>query len=118
MKVVIFKTDEGNITIKGPGNLTLLFDITLTLTIDPKTGTVVDQDSTSTTSMDVMGNKVPIQISNVRYAEQTIVDLMDVAKDAQNLLLWFETVIPWVLIGVGAILVIIDTLFLSRRKVT
>jgi len=119
MKVVIFETDEGNITITDPrSQTTLLFDINLQLTIDPKTGTVVDQDSTSTTSMSVMGNKVPVQISNVRYAEENIVDLMDVAKDAQNMLLWFETVIPWVLIGVGAILVIIDTLFLSRRKVT
>jgi hydrogenase maturation factor len=91
-------------------------DTTITLTIDPKTGTVVDQDSTTTTSMDRIGTKVPVQISNVRYAESTIVDLMDVAKDAQRSLLWLETVIPWVLIGLGAIMVIIDAAFISRRE--
>lgn len=118
MKVVIFKIQEGNITIgtDPTSHLPLLMDTTITLTIDSKTGTVVDQDSTTTTSMDMMGTKVPVQISNVRYAESTIVDLMDVAKDAQKMLLWFETVIPWVLIGLGAIMVIIDAAFISRRK--
>jgi hydrogenase maturation factor len=118
MKVVIFKIQEGNITIgtDPTSHLTLLMDTTITLTIDPKTGTVVDQDSTTTTSMDMMGTKVPVQISNIRYAESTIVDLMDVAKDAQRSLLWFETVIPWVLIGLGAIMVIIDAAFISKRK--
>lgn len=119
MGVVIFKTDEKDIAIgtdpttKAP----LLFDITINFTIDPKTGTVVDQNSVSTTSIDMMGQKIPVQISNVRYAEQTIVDLMDVAKDAQTMLLWFETILPWLLIGLGGVMVVIDTLFLGRRQV-
>jgi hydrogenase maturation factor len=118
MKVVVFQIQEGNITIgtDPQSQLPLLLDTTITLTIDPKTGTVVDQDSTTTTSMDMMGTKVPVQISNVRYAESEIVDLMDVAKDAQRALFWMETVIPWVLIGIGAIMVIIDAAFISRRK--
>jgi hypothetical protein len=41
---------------------------------------------------------------------------MDVAKDAQRALFWMETVIPWVLIGIGAIMVIIDAAFISTRK--
>jgi hydrogenase maturation factor len=118
MKVVIFKIQEGNITIgtDPTSHLPLLMDTTITLTIDPKTGTVVDQDSATTTSLDMMGTKVPVQISDVRYAESTIVDLTDVAKDAQRSLFWMETVIPWVLIGLGAIMVIIDAAFISRRK--
>jgi hypothetical protein len=120
MKVVIFQIDEKDISIgtDPTSHLPLLLSTTINLTIDPKTGTVVDQDSVTTTSMDMMGNKVPVQISNVNYAESTIVDLMDVAKDAQKMLLWFETVIPWVLIGVGAVLVIVDTVFIGRRRAT
>jgi hypothetical protein len=118
MKVVLFRIDETNIPIgTNPATqMDMYLSTIIDLTIDPKTGTVVDQDSVTTTSIDMMGQKIPVQISNVRYAEQTIVELMDVAKDAQNMLLWFETVIPWLLIGVGGIMVVIDTLFLGRKQ--
>lgn len=118
MKVVVFQIQEGNIAIgtDPTSHLPLLLDVTLTLTIDPKTGTVVNQDSTTTTSIDMMGTKVSVQISNVKYAERTIVDLMDVAEDAGKMLMWFESVIPWVLIGLGAFMVVIDTIFIGRRK--
>jgi hydrogenase maturation factor len=117
MKVVLFRIDEGNITIINPQTqLPLMMSTTINLWIDPKTGTVVDQDSTTTTSMNIAGNIVPLQISNVRYAESTIVDLMGVAKDAARMLLLFTTVIPWVLIGVGIVLFIIDTTFIGRRR--
>lgn len=29
---------------------------------------------------------------------------------------WFETIIPWLLIGVGGVMVVIDTLFLGRKQ--
>ena len=118
MNVVLFRISETNIPIgTNPATqMDMYLSTIIDLTIDPKTGTVVDQDSVTTTSIDMMGQKIPVQISNVRYAEQTIVELMDVAKDAQNMLLWFETVIPWLLIGVGGVMVVIDTLFLGRKQ--
>ncbi|MBM3156893.1 MAG: DUF3068 domain-containing protein [Chloroflexi bacterium] len=118
MKVVLFRIDETNIPIgKNPQTqMDMYLSTIIDLTIDPKTGTVVEQDSVTTTSIDMMGQKIPVQISKVRYAEQTIVDLMDVAKDAQGMLMWFETVIPWLLIGIGGIMVVIDTLFLGRKQ--
>jgi hypothetical protein len=117
MKVVLFRIDEGNITITDPQTqLPLMMSTTINLWIDPKTGTVVDQDSTTTTSMNMAGNIIPLQISNVRYAESTIVDLMGVAKDAARMLLLFTNVIPWVLIGVGIVLFLVDTIFINRRR--
>jgi hypothetical protein len=119
MKVVLFRIDESNITITDPQTqLPLMMSATINLWIDPRTGTVVDQDSTTTTSMNMGGNMVPLQISNVRYAESTIVDLMGVANDGARSLLLVKTVVPWVLIGVGAVLVIVDTIFLGRRRRT
>ncbi len=117
MNVVLFRIDETDIPI-GTNPVTqmpMYLSTVIDLSIDPKTGNVVDQDSVTTISMEMMGQKIPVQISNVRYAEQTIVELMDVAKDAQKMLLWFETVIPWLLIGLGAVMVVVDTLFLKRR---
>lgn len=120
MKVVIFEVDGKDISIgtEPQSQAPLLLSTVITLTIDPRTGTVVNQDATTTTNMDMMGQKIPIQISNVRYAEGTIVDLMGVANDAARKLFLFETVVPWVLIGVGAVLVIIDTIFIGRRRRT
>ncbi len=114
MKVAIFQIQEGNIS---RGDNTYL-DVSLTLTIHSKSGTVVNQDSTTITSIDMggPGGPVQVQISNVWYAERTIVDLMDTARDAGKMLMWFEDVIPWVLIGLGAFMVVIDTVFLGRRK--
>ena len=116
MNVVLFRIDVGNITLPDAESpVTLYYKTTIDLTIDPGTGTVVDRDSVSVTSLDPVGS-MPVLIANVYYAESTIVDLMDVARDAQRMLLWFETVIPWVLIGLGAIMVIIDAAFISGRK--
>ena len=95
----------------------MFLSTTINQTIDPRSGVVVNNTSVTTTSMDVGGgNKIPVQISNVNYAESTIVDLMDVARDADSMLLWLETVIPWVLGGVGAILVLIGLMLMSRKR--
>jgi hypothetical protein len=118
MKVVIFEVNAQDVSIgiEPQSQAPLVLSTVITLTIDSKTGTVVDQDSTTTTSMDMMGQKIPIQISNVRYAESAIVDLVDTANDARGKLLLVETVIPWVLGGVGAILVLIGLMLMSRKK--
>ena len=118
MNVVLFRIDVGNITLPSSGNQPPLYYKTIiNLWIDPRTGTVVDQDSNTITSLGPELGNIPVQISNVRYDERTIVDLMDVANDAARMLLLFTTVIPWVLIGVGALLVIIDTFLIWRRQV-
>jgi hypothetical protein len=62
--------------------------------------------------------KMPVQITYVRYAERTIVDLMDTAKNGSRMLTLMGTIVPWVLIGVGAVLVVIDTIFIRRGKQT
>lgn len=117
MNVVLFRIDVGNITLPGAENQPPLYYKTIiNLWIDPRSGTVVDQDSNTITSLGPQFGNIPVQISNVRYDERTIVDLMDVASDAAQMLLLFTVVIPWVLIGVGAILVVIDTVLIWRRR--
>ena len=107
MAVVVFEIDETNISLgKHPmSGADLFYTTTITLWIEPASGTVVNQESTTTTSIDMMGMKIPAQISNVNYAEDTIVSLMDTAQSARWLLLWFKTLIPWLMIGFGAVLV-------------
>ena len=120
LKVVIFQIDAKDISLGNDPQrqLPMLMDTVINLTIEPKTGVVADEDALTTTSLSMGGQKVPVMITYVRYAERTIVDLVDTANDARGKLLWFETVIPWVLGGVGAILVLIGLMLMTRKQKT
>ena len=116
--VLVFEVDAKDINIGNDpqSGLPLLYSIKITQWVEPLSGTVVYNDSVATTSLDQMGQKVPVQISRVRYAEETTVDLMDVGTSAHTLLVWFRTVIPWLLIGLGALMILLDILVVGRRK--
>ena len=116
--VLVFEIDEEDIDIglEPQSGLPLSISTTITQWVEPSSGTVVYNESVTTTSIAAMGMKVPIQISILRYAEETTVDLMDTGRSAHTMLFWFRTVIPWLLIGLGAVMVLIDMLFLGRRR--
>ena len=112
--VWVFVIDEpdleiGTVTYQGM-ELPLLLSTTITQWVEPSSGTVVYNESVTTTT--VMGSVV--QKTELRYAERTIEDLMDTAKYARTMLLWFRTIIPWILIGLGAVMVLVDVLVLPR----
>jgi len=110
--VLVFEIDEAEIPITK-GGMDLYYRTTITLWIEPSSGTVANQESATTVSFDKMGNQ-PVQISTLRYAEETIEDLMDTAKSAHTMLLWARTIIPWLLIGLGSVMVLLDVLVLPR----
>jgi hypothetical protein len=120
MKVVIFKIDEQNISLgtNPQSQLPMLMDTTINLAIDPKTGVVADEGALTTISMDMGGQKAPVMITYVRFAERTIVDLVDTAKDNQGMLFWFQSLLPWLLIGIGAVLLIIGAGLMIRKQRT
>jgi hypothetical protein len=120
LKVVIFQIDAKDISLGNDPQrqLPMLMDTTINLTIEPKTGVVVDEDALTTTSLSMGGQKVPVVITYVRYAERTIVDLVDTAKDNQGMLFWFQSLLPWLLIGIGAVLLIIGAVLMIRKQRT
>jgi hypothetical protein len=120
LKVVVFQMSASDVSLgtNPQTQLAMFLSTTVNLTIEPKTGTVVDQSATSTTSMDMGGNKVPVLIANVGWTETTIAELVDVAKDGLGMLFWFETVVPWLLVGIGAVLLIIGVMLMIRKQGT
>ena len=120
LKVVIFKVDGKDISLGSDpqSQLPLLMDTTINLTIDPKTGVVADEEALTTISMEMGGQKVPVMITYVRFAERTIVDLVDTARDNQGMLFWFQTVVPWLLVGIGAVLLILGVMLMIRKQRT
>ena len=119
LDVVVFKINEKNLLL-GPdpraNNLNAYLSTEITLTIEPSSGTVVDQNAVTTMSYDVpMMGIVPSLISNVKYAESTITDLTNTARSASWMLLWFKTLIPWIAIGFGTMLVISSAIIVAVR---
>lgn len=105
--VFVFEINEADINIgtEPQSGFPLLLSTTITQWVEPSSGTVVYNDSITTTSVDFVGIKTPVQISELRYTEETIASLMDTARSASWMLLWFRTLVPWIAIGFGCFLV-------------
>jgi hypothetical protein len=121
LNVVVFNIDENNLLL-GPdpraNNLNAYLSTHIALKIEPSSGTVVDENAVTTVSYDVPGMGIqPSVISNVQYAESTITDLMGTARSASWLLLWFKTLIPWIAIGFGTMLVISSAITVAVRDI-
>lgn len=94
--VVVFRIAETDLSI-GKHPLTqapLLLTTTINLFIEPKTGTVVDQNALTTIIVDMGVQKVPVQIADVKWTDETIAEMVDLAKSSRTKLLWFETITP------------------------
>lgn len=120
LKVVVFRIEASDVSVgtHPQTQLPLLVSTTVNLLIEPKSGTVVDQTAITKVSMDMGVQKVPVQIANVKWTQGTINEMVDVAKSADTKLLWFETIIPWLLVGLGAVLLIIGVVFMVRKRAT
>jgi len=120
LKVVVFQMSASDVSLGSnpQTHLPMFLSTTVNLFIEPKTGTVVDQNAATTTSMDIGGNKVPVLIAGVGWTETTIAELVDVAKNGLGMLFWFQAVLPWLLIGVGAVLLILGVILIARRRGT
>ncbi|UCC61107.1 MAG: DUF3068 domain-containing protein [Dehalococcoidia bacterium] len=105
--VLVFKIDEVDIDIgtEPQSGVPLLLSTTIKQWVEPSSGTVVYNESITTTSVDFMGQKMPVQISELKYTEGTIAGMMDTARSAKWMLLWFRTLVPWIAIGFGCFLV-------------
>ncbi len=120
LKVLVFQMSASDVSLgTNPQNgLAMYSSTTVSLTIEPKTGTVVDQIAVATTSMDMGGNKVPVLVANVGWTGATVSDMVKVAKDGLGMLFWFQSLLPWLLVGIGAVLLIIGVVLMIRKQRT
>jgi len=119
LSVLVFEINESDIPIgtEPLSGMELYLSPQATLWIEPSSGTVVNQTSETVTSIDMMGTMLPVQIANIQYAEETIVDLMGTAESARTMLLWFKTLLPWITIGIAAVLLIISAAIVAVTRV-
>jgi len=103
-------------TQEGTG-IPQVVDIDISLKVEPVTGTTVYTMSNSTYSMvPAPDMKIPYYISSIVFAEDTIAELVDDAKGNRSLILWLSFYGFWIVIAVGAALVVTGVVMTVRAK--
>ena len=94
-----------------------VLDIDISLKVEPVTGTTVYTASNSTYSL-VVGpdTKMPYYISSIAFTDETSAELVDDAQGNRSLILWLSVYGFWILIGVGAALVVTGVVMAVRNK--
>jgi hypothetical protein len=116
--VLVFEISESNLSLgKHPQTgADLYYSTVIRLWIEPLTGTVVKQTSSTTTSMSMMGTKIPVNVSKIGYSEATIDEMVSLGKSARTQMMWFKDILPWLLIGIGVVLVLVAVAMISKRQ--
>jgi hypothetical protein len=108
LNVFVFQIEAQDVSIgdEPQYGLPLVMSSAITQWVEPSSGTVVSNESLTTTSIALFGELMPVQISELRFDEATTAGLMDTARSASWMLLWFRTLVPWLAIGFGGFLLV------------
>jgi len=119
LNVFTFAISEQDLAIgtqEGTGFPQVL-DIAIDLKVEPVTGTTVYTSSNSTYSfVPAPETKVPYYISSIAFTEETITELVDDAASNRSLVLWLSFYGFWIVIVVGAALVVTGVLTATRKQ--
>lgn len=90
-------------------------DVYVEIKVEPVSGVPVYSRSMTTVKV-AMGPDmvVPIFISDIEYTSETIDEMVDTAKSTRSLILWASVYGFWIVIGLGALLLIIGFSRASR----
>lgn len=119
LNVFTFEISEPDLDIgtqEGTG-IPQVVDIAISLKVEPVTGTTVYTESNSTYSL-VLGpdTKMPYYISSIAFTDETIAELVDDAEGNRSLILWLSFYGFWIVIAVGAALVVTGVVMTVRNK--
>jgi hypothetical protein len=117
INVFVFQISEEGLSLgtqEGTG-LPQVMDTTIDLRVEPVSGTTVYTASSSIYSV-VLPDETesPYYISNIVFNQDTIDELVDDATSARSLILWLSFYGFWIVIGVGAALVITGVVIATR----
>lgn len=119
LNVFTFEISEQDLEIgtqEGTGLLQVL-DVAISLKVEPLSGTTVYTVSNSTYSVvPAPDMKVPYYISSIAFTDETIAELVDDAKSNRSLILWLSFYGFWIVIAVGAALVVTGVVMTIRAK--
>ena len=88
--------------------LPLVLDALITVWVEPATGSIVNAaDFDAISAIDPAGQKYPRLVADLRYTDATVEELVRLADEDRNKILWFGTNMPWMSIGLGIFLIVL-----------
>jgi hypothetical protein len=119
LKVYNFKIDVSDLpagTMEGTG-APLTMDVLTEIKAEPVSGVPVYTSTTTTVKAQLMpGDPTPIYVNSMAYTSETIDEMVDLAKSSRSLILWVSVYGFWIVIAVGAALVITGVVLAFRKK--
>ncbi len=119
VRVFTFEINEQGLDIgtqQGTG-LPLVLDIVVDMKVEPVSGATIHSESLNAIKVvPAPGVEMPVYISSLVFTDDTIADLVDIAKSARTQLLWAKVYGFWLVIGLGIILTLVGVLGAIRTR--
>ncbi len=117
--VYSFKIDVSDLpagTMEGTGAPRTM-DILTEIKSEPVSGIPVYTSTTTTLKAQLMaGDPTTIYVNSMAFTSETIDEMVDLAKDTRSLMLWLSVYGFWIVIAVGAALVVTGGVMAVRSK--
>ena len=92
-------------------------DVLTEIKVEPTSGVPVYTSTTTTIKAQLMpGDPMPIYINSMSFTSETIDKMVDLAKDSRTMMLWASVYGFWIVIGVGAALIVTGVMLAIRAK--
>ena len=92
-------------------------DVLTEIKAEPVSGIPVYTSTTTTLKAQLMpGDPTTIYVNSMTFTSETIDEMVELAKDTRSLMLWLSVYGFWILIGVGAVLVVTGVVMAVRNK--
>lgn len=114
-----FKIDSKNLdagTMEGTG-LPQTMDVLTEIKVEPVSGVPVYTASTTTVKAPLLpGDPIPIYVNYFAFTSETTDGMVDTATSARSMILWATVYGFWIVIGVGAALIVVGVVMAIRTK--
>ncbi|MCK4368962.1 MAG: DUF3068 domain-containing protein [Dehalococcoidales bacterium] len=114
-----FKIDSENLdagTLEGTGLLQTM-DVLTEIKVEPVSGVPVYTASTTTVKAPLLpGDPIPIYVNYFAFTSETTDGMVDTATSARSMILWATVYGFWIVIGVGAALIVVGVVMAIRTK--
>ena len=119
LKVFTFEMNEEDLDIgtHPTANMPQLLDISVKMKVEPVSGTTVYSESINTIKIVATPEMiVTIYISDIKFTDDTITDLVDIARSARTQLLWAKVYGFWLVLGLGIVLMLVGVVGIIRAR--
>ena len=120
LSVMRFKIDEKDLPlgVHPTLGLPLVLDSDISVTVEPRSGRVVDvvDHATVVSLVHPQRGKQPVFVSDIEFTQETVDRKLEAAKSDRNRLVRFGSTVPWTLMGLGIFLALFGAFLIALPR--